>query len=191
MVKRIASRCGISDRANTAALIDRIKNALTPEMVLILDEVHLLQYTYRKHSFFACMEVIREIFDETNCGLVLSGTLLMVDKLEEGAGAEMEQVLNRGVHRFRVGVTRHDIAALAKSYGLPMPKASDDITVQGVKENPYLILKQLSGEHGLLHVTERLRYAGKIAARGGNDLTWEHFVTAHLTIASEASMEEW
>src|ERR1700731_282529 len=61
MVRRINEKVGNSARCNTADGIDRIKRALTANTLMILDEVHLLQYTYRINSFFACLEVIREI----------------------------------------------------------------------------------------------------------------------------------
>jgi DNA transposition AAA+ family ATPase len=191
MVKRIGSRCGISDKANTAALIDRIKNALTPDMVLILDEMHLLQYTYRVQSFFACVEVIREIYDEVKCGMVLCGTELLLEKINQGARGEMEQILRRGVHRLHVGITRHDIAAIVKASGLDMPKASDTVDVQGITEKPYAILHQMAKDHGLLAISERLRYAAKIAARRQEQITWETFVEAHLTINSLSRKEDW
>jgi DNA transposition AAA+ family ATPase len=191
MVKRIGSRCGVSDKANTAALIDRIKNALTPDMVLILDEMHLLQYTYRVQSFFACIEVIREIYDEVRCGMVLCGTELLLEKINQGARGEMEQILRRGVHRLQVSITRQDIAAIAKEAGLDMPKAGDTVSVQGIVEKPYGILQQMAKEHGLLAISERLRYAAKIAARRQEPLTWETFTEAHLTINSLSQKQDW
>jgi hypothetical protein len=55
MVRRMATAVGVSPDSNTASLVDRIKRAMTPDMLLILDELHLLAYTYRKSSFFACL----------------------------------------------------------------------------------------------------------------------------------------
>ena len=57
-------------------LIQRIKNATSPNTMWIIDEVHLLAHTYRKGSFHNCMEVIREIYDETECGIALIFTIL-------------------------------------------------------------------------------------------------------------------
>lgn len=191
MVRRIGSRCGVSDKANTAALIDRIKNALTPDMVLILDEMHLLQYTYRVQSFFACIEVIREIYDEVKCGMVICGTELLLEKINQGARGEMEQILRRGVHRLHVSITRQDIAAIAKAAGLEMPKAGDTVTVQGITEKPYAMLQQLARDAGLLAIGERLRYAAKIAARRQEPVSWETVVEAHLTINSLSEKQDW
>jgi DNA transposition AAA+ family ATPase len=191
MVKRIGSRCGVSDKANTAALIDRIKNALTPDMVLILDEMHLLQYTYRVQSFFACIEVIREIYDEVKCGMVLCGTELLLEKINQGAKGEMEQILRRGVHRLSVGITRGDIAAILKAHGLEMPKAGDTVNVQGIIEKPYALIQQLAKESGMLAIGERLRYGAKIAARRQEPLSWETIIEAHLTINSLSEKQDW
>lgn len=191
MVKRIGSRCGVSDKANTAALIDRIKNALTPDMVLILDEMHLLQYTYRVQSFFACIEVIREIYDEVKCGMVICGTELLLEKINQGARGEMEQILRRGVHRLSVSITRGDIAAIAENAGLVMPKAAETVSVQGIVEKPYALLQQLAKDSGLLAISERLRYGAKIASRRKEHITWETFVEAHLTINSLSQKENW
>ncbi len=191
MVKRIGSRCGVSDKANTAALIDRIKNALTPDMVLILDEMHLLQYTYRVQSFFGCIEVIREIYDEVHCGMVICGTELLLEKINQGARGEMEQILRRGVHRLSVSITRGDISAIAQNAGLEMPKAADVVTVQGINEKPYALLQQLAKDHGLLAISERLRYGAKIAARRKDPISWASFVEAHLTIESLSQKDNW
>jgi DNA transposition AAA+ family ATPase len=191
MVKRIGSRCGVSDKANTAALIDRIKNAVTPDMVLILDEMHQLQYTYRVQSFFACIEVIREIYDEVHCGMVLCGTELLLEKINQGARGEMEQILRRGVHRVHVGITRGDIAAIVSATGMTMPKASDSVTLHGIQEKPYALLQQLAKDHGLLAVSERLRYGAKIATRRGEPISWDTFVEAHLTISQMSVHETW
>ncbi len=192
MVKRICEKLGISEKSNTGALIDRIKNALTPNMLLQLDEMHLLMYTYRKQSFFACMEVVREIYDEVQCGMVLCGTRLLEEKINEGKNREMEQLLRRGVHRVGVTITKGDIACILKHWGLEFPQAKMEVSVQDVTEKPYEILRILTKHHGLKSVTERLRYAKKLAAKEGKKLSWHHFVDAHLTIGEEENEErEW
>jgi DNA transposition AAA+ family ATPase len=191
MVRRIAEKVGVSSNANTADLIDRIKRACTPDMVLIMDEVHLLANTYRKASFFACIEVIREIHDEVGCGMVLCGTTLLLDKLQEGSHKEMEQILRRGVHRMNLPpvVAKYDIAPILEHWGLEFPKASLEIEIQGITEKPFEILRQLAAKQGLKAICERLRYARKLAARAGKRVTWGHFVEAHLTIAKQADVK--
>lgn len=188
MIRRMAERHGVSPNGNTADLIERIKTAVTPDMCLILDEMHLLMYTYRKASFFGCMEVIREIYDETGCGMVLCGTQLLLDKVNEGKHGEMEQLLRRGVHRVVLPQmpTKADLSAILKHHGLEFPKAADVIDVAGIQEKPLELLRQLAKQDGLKSITERIRYARKLSAKENRNLTWEAFCHAHLIIASQA-----
>jgi DNA transposition AAA+ family ATPase len=191
MVRRMATSVGVSPDSNTASLTDRIKRACTPDMLLILDELHLLAYTYRRASFFACLEVIREIYDEVRCGMILCGTKLLSAEMQKGAGGELEQLMRRGVHRCALPEmpTKGDLTAILKRSGLEFPARQEAVNVQGVEDKPYDILRQLSKEAGLLAVTERLRYGRKLAARRKETLSWEHFVEAHLTIAAQATAD--
>jgi DNA transposition AAA+ family ATPase len=191
MIRRMSVSLGISPESNTANLTDYIKNALTKDMVLVLDELHLLMYTYRVSSFFACLEVIREIYDEVRCGMVLCGTRLLQEKIKKGAKSEMEQLLRRGVHRVNLPEmpTKADLTAILKRWGLAFPAAKLVVDVQGIEDKPYSLLRQLAKNDGLLAITERLRYARKIAAKREEPLAWEHFVEAHLTVEQEAEIE--
>lgn len=194
MVRRIATKVGVSDKSNTASLISRIKRAISPNMLLILDELHLLSYTYRKESFFASLEVIREIHDETKCGMVLCGTKLLLDKTDGHAHAELEQILNRGVHRRVLPKmpTKPDLTAILAAWQLQWPSRELSIHYSGIDEQPYEILRQESKRFGLKAITERLRYARKLASKRDEKLDWKHFVEAHLRIAAQAvETPEW
>jgi DNA transposition AAA+ family ATPase len=191
VLKAIAEKLGISPNANTPDLIARIKKALTPDMVLILDEVHLLANTYRKGSFFACMEELRRIFDFARCGLVMTFTLLGYTMAETHRKRELEQIFRRGVHKMNLGdrPSTQDIAALADGWVLEMPTRGDTITIgsgpKALTEQPYEMLKQLAQENGLKAIIERFRYGSKLA--GEEDLTWEHVVKAHFMILKNAT----
>ena len=199
MVRRINERCGNSDRCNTADAVDRIKAALSPDMLLIIDEVHLLQYTYRLSSFFACMEVIREIHDEVGCGMVLCGTQLLLQKMNAGGHGEMEQLMRRGVHKCQLPEmpTRGDLTAILDHHGIPFPakKAVLNITVDGqhIQEQPYDLLRQLAKVEGIKAITERLRYAEKIAAKARRQATMAHFIEADIRIKANryADLSDW
>jgi DNA transposition AAA+ family ATPase len=192
MVRRIAKGVGISDNSNTAALIDRIRNGLSPRTLLIIDELHLLKHTYRLASFFACIEVIRRIHDFSKCGMVLSWTHL--DNLQAASQGELVQVWRRGVHRVALPVmpTKGDLAAILGRYKLAFPDRDQKTTVEAITEKPYEILRQLAKRDGLKAITERLRYARKLAQKAGSRTTWAHFVDAHLRIEKQAVQEgEW
>lgn len=196
MVKRIAEKLGISPKSNTAKLIDRIKLALTPTTLVILDEVHLLMYTYRKESFFACLEVIREIYDEVGCGMVLCGTKLLLERVKAAEHGEMEQLIRRGVHKLKLPnmPTKDDLKAILTSLKLdfPDPKMKVELQFRGddgrsatIAESPYAILRQLSRATGLKSITERLRYGCKLADNAKQPLSWRHFVEAHVLIINQ------
>lgn len=190
MVRAMAEAAGISDKSNTAALIERIKRATSPNTLWILDEVHLLAHTYRAGSFHNCMEVIREIYDETDCGIALMFTLL--DSVRAASQKELQQLWRRGVHKVPLPLmpTRADLAAILKHNGLEFPDRAEVVTVRGVTETPYDILRQLAKHEGLKCITERLRYARKLAGKETKGIAWTHFVDAHLRIEKQAVQEE-
>jgi len=193
MVKAMAIAAGISGKSNTADLIRRLKDASGPNTLWILDEVHLLANTYRKGSFFACMEVIREIYDETECGVALIFTIL--DDVKAASQKELQQLWRRGVHKVPLPVmpTKGDIAAILAAADLEFPDKKMEVVVGGVVEQPYEILRQQAKLNGLKAITERLRYARKLATKAhARRVTWDHVVEAHLIIEKQAQQEgEW
>lgn len=192
MVRRIAAACGISDKSNTADLVARIGRALTPSTLLIVDEVHLLRHTYRLGSFFSCIEVLRRIHDFSQCGMVLSWTIL--DNLKAASQGELQQVWRRGVHKIALPVmpTKGDVTAILKHSGLEFPEPKEEVTVQRITEKPYEVIRQVAKRDGLKAITERLRYARKLAHKSGERIAWENFIDAHLRIEKQALQEgEW
>lgn len=200
MVRRIASACGVSDRSNTPDLIGRIKKALSKDTLLIIDEMHELTFTYRAGSFFACTEVIREIYDEVQCGMILCGTYLLDSKVNEHRQAELEQLVKRGVHRLKLGCpTTKDVASILDHHGLAFPSRDQrDAAVlvdsaghrQTHEDRPYELLRQTVKRDGLKAITERIRYASKLANKRHQDLEWKHFIEAHLIIQSGGEVHD-
>lgn len=196
MLRVLSKAVGNSENANSADMTERIKRALTKDTLLIVDEMHELTYTYRKESFFACLEVIREIFDEVGCGMVLCGTRLMMENVEAARQGELEQMYKRGVHRLNLtsSPTKADVAAVLAASRLELPKASEEVTLgEGkatITEKPFEVIRQLAKRDGLRSITERLRYGRKIANKAKRKLDWSHFIEAHLTIESQAQPQE-
>lgn len=186
LVKNIARSIGISENGNTRDLVAYIIKALSPEMLLILDELHLLSYTYRKGSFFSCLEVIREIHDKSGCGMVLCGTRLLMDQIKPGQHSEMEQLVRRGPHKLTLPTmpTKGDLTAILEANGLDFPEKSAQVTWKGHIEKPYELLRQIAEQEGLLAISERIRYAKKLARKKSEETEWDHFVGADLLIRS-------
>lgn len=194
MVRAIAEQVGVSPNGNVTDLIERVKRAITKNQLLILDEVHQLIYTYRKESFFACLEVIRSIYDYAKCGMVICTTNVFRARIEQERKAALEQLFRRGVHRVQLGdvVLAKDARMILDHHGLDWPekllKFEFDLGGgQKIIEKPWEILRQLSKEEGLKAITERIRYARKFATKERRKLDWKHFTQAHLTIASNAT----
>lgn len=188
LVKAIAAGLGISTKANTPAMIERIKKALAPNHLIIFDELHQLQYTYRKESFFACIEVIRELYDHVECGMVFCTTNVFRGRFESARKEELEQVFKRGVHRVQLGdiVRAEDLKVILDNCRLSWPSRRFTIEIAGVKDQPHEILRKLSREEGLKSITERIRYGRLLADKTGEALSWKHFTHAHLIIENNA-----
>jgi DNA transposition AAA+ family ATPase len=176
MVRRMAQAVGVSPDSNTASLVDRIKRALTPDMLLILDELHLLAYTYRRSSFFACLEVIREIYDEVHCGMVLCGTNIARDEIESGQHKELlAQLRRRGIFRLQLPAYAPwaDRLAIAKHFGL----------VEAPEGGTRELVDEIIRKNGLKAYTSYLQAASRISIKRKVAIEWKHFVTAHDVIA--------
>jgi DNA transposition AAA+ family ATPase len=193
MVRAIAVKVGVSPNCATAELVERIKGAITKKQVLILDEVHQLIYTYRKESFFACLEVLRSIYDHCKCGMVICTTTVFQKRLEQEKKAALEQLFRRGVHRVQLGniVLAKDAKVILAHHGLDWPDRNLKYEFPVGKKDPLVekpleILKQLAKEDGLKAITERIRYARKFSNKEGTPLNWQHFTKAHLTISASA-----
>ena len=193
LIKAVAVVVGVSPNGNAADLTERIKKAISSDMVLIFDEVHLLANTYRRGSFFACMEWIRRLYDFRNFGLVLSFTELGFTGAAAERKKELEQIFRRGVHIINLGdrPTVEDVRMILEDAGIEWPARRDILTIEvnkkPVVEEPYKLLAQLAQDNGLKAITERLRYASKIAADREQAATMEDFVRAHLTITKNAA----
>ena len=195
LVKEIAIAVGVSPNANTRDLTQRIIRAVDNTTLLILDEVHQLMFTYRKQTFFSCMEVIRMIYDATECGMVLCTTNVFGAKMETEKRNALEQVFRRGVHRVQLGdkVRVADLKPILADHGLGWPTKKDQINIGGIIEQPYEMLRQLSANEGLKAITERIRYSKKLANSARQDLTFDHFTKAHLIIQNNANtpQDDW
>jgi hypothetical protein len=82
--------------------------------------------------------------------------------------------------------TKADLGAIFDKWGLDFPKQDMTAEVQGMVEKPYDVVRQLAKNQGLKAITERLRYGRKLSQRKSTKLGWQHFIEAHLMIASSA-----
>ncbi len=195
MVRTIAAAVGVSPNGNTPDLVARIKKAVSPQMLLIIDEMHVLLYTYRRESFFSCVETLRNIYDSTQCGLVMCMTNLGAQKVETERRGALEQIFRRGVHRVQLGnmPSKADITRILAAWKLEFPAKNELVEVKAGKSEfsdaPYEVLATLAKNDGLKAIVERLRYGVKLAGDNDTPLSWEHFLLANRLIAKNAALE--
>lgn len=194
LVRAWAEKVGVTTKGNTADTIARIKGAVTPDMLIIFDEIHRLTYTYRKEAFFASLEAIRDIYDHCKCGMVLSTTNFHGDEIAKERKRYLEQMFRRGVHRRQLGniVPKADLVPILSAYNLDWPdkRLAFEFKNVPVPQKPYDIMRGLATESGLKAICERIRYGRKLAKKDGKPLDWKYWVQADLTISAAAVMPE-
>jgi len=124
--------------------------------------------------------------------MVLSMTNFGRDEVVRKRQGALEQILRRGVHRFQLPdqPLRADVKIICAANGLDFPargaRVEFDVGGRVFGEQPYELLRQLGKQAGLKAITERIRYARKLAERGGYDIDWATFARAHLMIQANA-----
>ncbi len=159
-------RCFARDQ-RTGDLEDRIFGALNDRMLLIVDEFHLAIETTTDKASKEIVEFIREVFDRTGAGLVLSSTKVGLEGLENGRNRMLfDQLRRRGIVKVILPdvVKVKDVNTFARAFELPLPAGE---TLAGVK--------RLLKIRGLGVFIKYLQKAYQLAKAGKTDLTWEIF----------------
>jgi DNA transposition AAA+ family ATPase len=176
MVRSFAHACGISPKSSFEQLRERVIRATDENTLWLIDELHQCFNTYQKHSRLACLELIRELHDLTQCGMVLCGTNIAREEMENGEHKELlAQLRRRGIFRLQLPqfATWADRMAIAKHFG--------------IKESPEGAVRELVDDvirrNGLKAYTSFLQAASRIAAKRKVAMEWKHFATAHDVIA--------
>lgn len=196
LMRAIGDRIGVASSGSKDNMKQSMIRAFQSDMVLILDEFHELLYTYRRESFFACAEFVRELYDRCGIGIVLSLTNFGRDQIWDSRKSDLEQIFRRGVHRIQVGTKsglplRGDVEMILEHHGLEFPPKSMKCQVGEIIESPRDVIHQLAKEEGLKAICERLRYAYKIARQDGRDtITWDDVMRVHVLINTNAKPED-
>jgi DNA transposition AAA+ family ATPase len=184
LAEAICDETGVSAAGSLSTLTRRLGRAIPPEGLLIIDDFHVLTLASTPRTFLAAMEFLRAVYDSQHCGMLFSTTELDYTKLAKLYAQSLHQLMRRGVHAPTLGgqPRQADVRAIIEAHGLPWPAKA--LAVDG--EKPWQVLASLAAKHGLKIITERLRYALKIAARETVPVTWSHFIRAHTVIANSA-----
>lgn len=181
----ICEERGLSSNGSLALLTRRLGKSLTRENLLILDDFHVLSLSSTPRTFLAAMEFIRALYDADQCGMLFLTTDLDYTRILKDHQKSLHQLLRRGIHRPHLGSAplQKDVRSIIEAHGLRWPTKSLLVRNQA----PWKIIADLAQHSGLKGVTERLRYALKLAARAAVPVTWDHYVTADSAVASNAA----
>lgn len=180
LVRELARACkarSLRDRKSWQ-LEESIYGSLNRYNLQIVDEFHLAMETVNEAASREIVEFIREVFDRTRCGLVLSSTKVGIQGLEEGRNAMLfDQLRRRGVVKIVLPDVPplRDVNAIARSFGLEPPRGE---TLAGIK--------RLLRDRGLGVFVKYLQKAHSLA--GAEPLTWERFAYVSDGYAALADM---
>ena len=149
------------------ALEDAIFGSLNRYNLLIVDEFHLALETTGDLSAKEIMEFIREIYDRTGCGLVMSSTKVGLEGLEGGKNRLLfDQLRRRGVVKVVLpdAPPLRDVNTIARSFDLPLPTGDDLRTI-----------KHIIQTRGLGVFLKYLQKAYAVTKKRKVELTWEAF----------------
>ena len=166
LVRELAVKFGNGVKATKCwALEDAIFGSLTRYNLLIIDEFHLALETSSEASAKAMMELIREIYDRTGCGLVMASTKVGMAGLEGGKNQMLfDQLRRRGVVRVVLpdAPPVRDINTIARSFELPIPSGE---TLADIK--------RLIRGRGLGVFIKYLQKAYSLTRKSQNPLSWD------------------
>ena len=168
LVRELALRFGNGVKATKCwALEDAIFGSLTRYNLLIIDEFHLALETCTEASCKAIMEFIREVYDRTGCGLVMSATKVGLAGLESGKHVMLfDQLRRRGVVRVVLpdSPPTRDINTIARSFELTLPTGD---VLAGIK--------RLIKERGLGVFIKYLQKAYALSKAKKEPLSWDGY----------------
>jgi DNA transposition AAA+ family ATPase len=182
MMKELARVCYVSPESCFEKLRERVINAIDDKTLLIVDEVHQVFTSYLLSSAIKSLEVLREIYDRTGCGLVLCSTNVGRDEFEGGKLSKMlEQLRRRGTIKIQLSSRppKGDLDRISKAFGLP-PADGEALEV----------VKSMIHTSGLGMYIKFLHNAAQLAQHEDRKLSWDHFVKAHDIIARLSNRKE-
>lgn len=166
-VEYVAEACGVNPSLRTDDLRRRVPGALNPQTLFIVDEAHKLALSSGKTTII-CMEWLREIFDRSQCGLVVCGTEAIDNELMSHAArrAWLNQFAQRAHRLIRLPkrIPDSDLALTAATYGFPPPDA-----------HAANILATIS----MSHLCACLKMTATVAKNRGEEKTWQLFAAVY------------
>lgn len=168
MLRKIAEALNVPSRAGFDSVLQDVCRALDSSRCLVLDEMQRVFTTYQKGSVMRCLDTIRYIHDQTGCGLVLCGTIVVRDQLDRGEFAQyLKQLKRRGrtlMLALPTAPPREDLDAMAAAFGLrPASGEAEQTLMHVAKTDGFGAVKML------------LQDASERASKKRRPVTWDDF----------------
>lgn len=153
---------------------ERIFQSIDSNMLLIVDQCHECFRGKYSNAGLASLLFCMEIFDRSECGLVLSGTGDFEKGMMDNRNAEeMKQLLRRGFPkplRLPAKPDRKSLDAFSSHYGLPPATThAEGLALQ----------TEIIKEHDLGIWLTCLQSGARIAKKANESMTWDHVKLAH------------
>lgn len=179
-VRTVAMACSISPNKNSCdQLRERVCHALDSRNLLIIDEFHQALVTVADRRAAQIMEFIREIFDRTGCGIVLSATRVGEAEVERGRNAGVyDQLRRRGMAKLVLPdmPPATDIRKIAAAFGLDAPEGRILETIRAMLKSS-----------GLGMYVKYLQSAHVLATSRNEKLSWDTFAAVYDGMAALAN----
>lgn len=173
----LAAKVRMTNSARGDILQLNIMKCFGPNNLLIVDEtLRALQAKAYGGTSLKTMDFIRDLHDLTGCGVVLVGTNVFRDRMEE---ASLKQFLNQFKRRSIIKrqlpdvPSRADLNAFARHYGL-----------EAATGDAYQLQTRTVREHGLGVWLTTLTCAARAASKKSRPMQWGDVLKAHAYFAS-------
>ena len=168
----LARKLRISEHMNITKLRERILGAFDDRMLLIVDEAHqCIPESGNSSAATRSIEFVREVFDESHCGVVICATNVFRDAMENGA---VRRILGQSKRRRLCSMqlpnrpNQEDLNTFAAAYGLePSSGPARELESRMIEDEALGMWLTL------------LRMGAKIAAQTKKPMTWQHVLNAH------------
>ena len=170
LLYRIAKQIGAGTTLKPEDMIDRILRYLTPDHLLIIDEIH---HVLRSDKMgMKGVEQVRELRDMSGCGLLLTATPEFEAEMEESPvwSDMLKQLSKRNacrVYRLPSAISTEDLRQVWEFYGFPEPDAGLRASVEAAAQ-----------DSGYGVITKRMNLARIAAKNAGVPVTWDYYLGA-------------
>jgi DNA transposition AAA+ family ATPase len=139
VVEAFARAVGVNSSIRVDDARQRVAKAVGRNTLLIIDELHELVMSAGKSTAMKCVEWMREIWDNSGCGMVLCGTKSLEDDLINDARmkgwlVQIDQRCQR-VMNLPTKLPHEDILLAAESYGIAGSTACVDGILATIRMN--------------------------------------------------------